>query len=71
MTTHTQKVEFTPQQLKDWKAFERVRKSGRYNMYDPRARRATKLSSGRYSFVMQFFTELKSAVESAKAQGTP
>lgn len=59
----TPKLEFTPDDLKDWKAFERVRKSGRYNMYDPNARRATKLNPERYSFVMKNFTELKMAAE--------
>lgn len=56
-------MNFTPDDLKDWKAYERVRKSGRFNMYDPRARQATKLSGERYSFVMKNFTELKMAVE--------
>lgn len=52
---------FTEQDLKDWRAYERVRKGGRYNMFDPRARRATGLDSDRYSFVMKNFTELKEA----------
>jgi hypothetical protein len=52
---------FTPQQLADWKAYERVRKSGRYNMFDPRARRANRLGPEAYSFTMKFFTELQAA----------
>jgi hypothetical protein len=55
---------FTPKQLSDWKAYERVRKSGRYNMFDPRARRLTGLIGNDYSFVMDNFTELKAAIES-------
>ena len=54
---------FTPEQLEAWKAYERVRKGGRYNMFDPRARKATKLSGDEYSFVMHNFSELKAAVE--------
>lgn len=55
-------MNFTPDDLKDWKAYERVRKSGKFNMYDPRARKATKLNGERYSFVMKNFTKLKEAV---------
>ena len=56
---------FTKQQLNDWKAYERVRQGGRYNMFDPRARRATKLSEERYGFVMNHYTELREAVKDA------
>lgn len=52
-------ITFTQQQLLDWKAYERVRQSGRWNMFDPRARRETKLSSERYSFVMKHYSDLK------------
>ena len=54
---------FTPKQLADWKAYERVRQGGWWSMYDPRARRATRLSGERYSFVMQNYSELKETVE--------
>ena len=56
-TKHT----FTEQQIKDWKAYERVRKGGRWNMFDPRARMATKLDSKAYGFVMENFSALKDA----------
>lgn len=52
---------FTSGDLADWKAFEKVRSGGRYNMFDPRARRATGLSADRYLFVMKNFSALKSA----------
>jgi hypothetical protein len=55
--------EFTADDLADWKAYERVRKGGKWNMFDPRARRATGLSEERYSFVMEWYSELKAAVE--------
>jgi hypothetical protein len=38
--------------------FERVRRSGRFNMFDPSARRETGLSSERYSAVMKHYEEL-------------
>lgn len=53
------KTEFTAAQIADWKAYERVRKGGRFNMYDPRARRATKLDGERYSFVMKNYSALR------------
>ena len=59
----TDAVNFTADDLKDWKAYERVRKSGHYNMFDPRAREAARLSRERYLFVLRNFTELKAAVE--------
>lgn len=55
--------EFTKQQLKDWQAFERVRKGGRYNMFDPRALAATKLERDEFLFVMSNYSELKAEVE--------
>ena len=58
---------FTADDLKNWKAYERVRKGGRYNMFDPRARIAARLSPAQYSFVMKNFTELKAAVEAQSA----
>lgn len=64
------KTQFTPQQLADWKAYERVRKGGRWNMFDPRARRAASLSEDKYSFVMDNYSELKLAVETPPQQAT-
>ena len=61
------KTKFTDKQLKDWSSFERVRTSGRYNMHDPRARRATGLDGGAYSFVMQNFSRLRASVEEQEA----
>lgn len=49
---------FTKEQLSDWKRYEKVRQSGRYNMWFPQARAATGLSGERYSFVMGNYSEL-------------
>jgi hypothetical protein len=59
-------MNFTKDQIANWKTYEKVRSGGRYNMYDSRARAATGLSSKDYSFVMQNYTELKQAVEEGK-----
>ncbi|MCR4300667.1 MAG: hypothetical protein NUV51_03580 [Sulfuricaulis sp.] len=60
-------MSFTAAQLNAWRKYEKVRKLGRFNMYyDPRARGATGLSAERYNFVMDHFSELRTAVEAAE-----
>lgn len=54
---------FTKQQLEDWVVYEKVRKGGRWNMYDPQAQRATRLSSEEYVFVMENYEALMDAVQ--------
>jgi len=62
-------TKFTPQQLRDWKAYEKVSKGGRFNMFDPRARRETGLGSDKYSFVMSHYSELKELAEAKSPNG--
>lgn len=64
----TENKTFTEQQLEDWQDYEQVRKSGRYNMYDARARAATGLSLEAYLFVLGNYTELRDAVEGTKTE---
>lgn len=52
---------FTPQQLQHWVKYEKVRASGRFNMFDPRAISATGLVKEDFLFVMQNFDELETA----------
>lgn len=56
-----QMTDFTAEQIKAWRAYEHVRKRGAYNMFDPRARKATKLSDEDYLFCMKHFSALKEA----------
>lgn len=58
---------FTPAQIAAWKAYERVRKGGNWNMYDPRARKATRLDSDSYVFVMRNYSALKTAATREQA----
>ncbi len=53
---------FEPAALEAWKKYERVRKGGRYNMFDPRARQQTGLSREQYSFVIKHYSDLKEAI---------
>ena len=59
-------TKFTKQELQNWKAYERVRAKGRWNMFDARARSATGMNREEYVFVMDNYKALKTAVEAAK-----
>jgi hypothetical protein len=61
-------MQYTKQQIQNWRAYERVRAGGRYNMFDARARAATKLSRDDYFFVLTNFTLLKEAAAAARAK---
>lgn len=55
------KQEFTFIQLSNWERYEKVRKGGRFNMFDPRARASTGLSDEDYLFVMENYGALADA----------
>jgi hypothetical protein len=57
---------FSDKQISDWRAYERVRQGSKWNMFDPRARRATGLSIDEYAFVMSNFGELKEQATAPK-----
>ena len=56
-------MKFTEQQISDWRKYEKVRKGGRFNMFDPRAQSATGLERCEYLFVLKHFDELKKVAE--------
>lgn len=43
---------------KDFSAYVCVQRSGRWNMYDPRAREATGLSREKYLYIIKHYSEL-------------
>jgi len=45
-------IKFTPNHMKNFAAFERVRASGKFNMLEPAAQRSTKLSYEDFMFVL-------------------
>ena len=59
-------MDFTNEQIRDWRRYEKVRSSGRWNMFDPAARAATGLSQERYLFALKNYSELKTATEKPK-----
>jgi hypothetical protein len=50
---------FTPEQIKAWIRYERVRKQGIYNMFDPRAAIAACLSEEQFRFCIEWYAELQ------------
>ena len=56
-------MEFTNQQLQNFKKYFGVQMGGRYNMFDPRARAATGMDKDEYIFVMENYSALKEASE--------
>lgn len=56
---------FTAKQLQDFIAYRKVQMGGKWNMFDPQARRATKLSESEYIFVMKNYNALKKEVDGA------
>jgi len=57
--------QFTADQLRQYKDYERVRKGGRFNMLDPQARKATGLDREDYTFVLRNYSALRAASEAS------
>ena len=55
----------------NWRRYEKVRQGGRWNMFDPRAQRATGLSRDDYLDCLKNYTELRAiAALRARPLGT-
>ena len=55
------KTKFTEEQIRNWRAYERVRTGGKYNMFDNRAIKSSGLTRPDYLFVMENYSELMAA----------
>jgi hypothetical protein len=60
-------MNYTKNQINDYRAYEKVRKSGRYNMFSPQARTAAMLTKEEHLFVMENYSALKEASEATAA----
>jgi hypothetical protein len=60
-------MDFTKNQINDYRAYEKVRKAGHYNMISSQARAAAMLTREEHLFVMENYSELKDASEAAAA----
>jgi len=58
-------MKFTEKDIKAFHAYEKIKVTGKYNMFDPNARRATGLSEPDYLFVLTNFDKLKETVSAA------
>jgi hypothetical protein len=61
------KTTYTKKQINDFKKYEAVRKSGRYNMFDRRALIASGLDKDEYLFVMDHYSKLNALVQDFNA----
>lgn len=59
---------YTKKEIKAFRAYEFVRKSGHYNMFSPQARLATCLTKEEYLNVMENYSALKEASEARAAE---
>jgi hypothetical protein len=59
---------YTEKEINAFRAYDRVRKSGHYNMFSPQARLATGLTEEEYENVMKNFSVLKEASEARAAE---
>jgi len=55
-------MQFTPEQCKNFIDYERIQRSGRYNMFDPRARAKTNMTVKEWIFCMENYYALEKAV---------
>lgn len=62
-------MKHTAQQIENWELYEQVRQGGRFNMFDPRARKSTGLSKEDYVYCLKNYSTLKAqALAQAKDQ---
>lgn len=57
---------FTDAQIQHFKQYEKVRASGEFNMWDPRAQRAARLNEEDFLFVLANYTALQQQAEETK-----
>lgn len=52
-------MQYSEQQLSNWRTYERIRQEGLFNMFDPRARDLTTMSKSEWLFCMSHYDDLK------------
>jgi hypothetical protein len=50
---------YSDKDIIDWRTYERVRLTGKFNMYDPRAIDMTGLTRERYIFIMEHYDHIR------------
>jgi len=59
---------YSDRDIVDWRTYERVRLTGYYNMFDPRAREMTGLSRERYIFILENYSGIQDQLAEVKVQ---
>lgn len=58
---------FSQKQIDNWKAYEQIRLSGLFNMFDPRAQRVSEMSKDEWLFCISNYASLRQVA----TQGEP
>jgi len=59
---------YSDRDIVDWRTYERVRLTGYYNMFDPRAREMTGLTRERYIFILKNYSGIQDQLAEVKVQ---
>jgi len=59
---------YSDRDIVDWRTYERVRLTGYYNMFDPRAREMTGLTRERYIFILENYSGIQDQLAEVKVQ---
>jgi hypothetical protein len=57
---------YSDRDIVDWRSYERVRLTGKFNMFDPRAIDMTGLTRERYIFIMEHYNQIQNQVNEIK-----
>ena len=57
---------FSDRDIVDWRSYERVRLSGRFNMFDPRACEMTGMTKERYIFILEQYSNIQDQIAESK-----
>jgi len=59
---------YSDRDIVDWHTYERVRLTGYYNMFDPRAREMTGLTRERYIFILENYSGIQDQLAEVRVQ---
>ena len=57
---------FSDRDIVDWRSYERVRLTGRFNMFDPHAREMTGMTKERYIFILEQYSNIQDQIAESK-----
>ena len=57
---------FSDRDIVDWRNYERIRLTGKFNMFDPRAREIVGLSKERYIFILEHYSNIQDQIAESK-----